>query len=108
MKFDSGEWFCTSTNSAAATASFTLTAATRGIFVESLAAYSDLSGAVATIQASGTTLWAMALGSACVPVNFAGLKIDNCQNGAASSLSCLITASSIGAYVAMCGRFVSL
>ena len=100
MRFDKGSYFAEFTNSAAATCSFNLTAATRNILVEAVTIQSDLSNAVVIIQASGTTLWQMKAGSSSVPAHFAGLKIDA---GDAQTLSANLTASSLGGYIGLCG-----
>ena len=102
QRFKKGENFAYSTVSAAATCSFSLTASTRNVLIETIAAWSDLSGAILTIEASGTELFAMSLGSSCVPVNFTGLGIDN---GAAQTISCNITGSAGGAYLGVCGTY---
>jgi len=100
MKFQKGEYFADFTNSAAATASFAMSAATRNLLLQSVSVVSDLSGAIIKIQGSGTTLWQMQIGSSMVPAHFNGLTIDG---GTAQSLSANLTASSIGGYIAVCG-----
>jgi len=101
-RFQGGEAFAYATNSGATTCSFSLTASIRNILLETISVQSDLSGAVVTVQGSGTTLWQAKLGSSCVPANFAGLSIDAANM---QTISCLVTASSIGAYVAVCGTY---
>lgn len=105
MRFDTGEGFCYATNSAAATCSFSLTASTRNILINKIDAYSDASGAVVTVQASGTTLWEMKLGSGGTSYNMANLWIDGAN---AKTMSALVTASAAGSYIAVCGIYRSL
>lgn len=105
MRFDTGEGFAYATNSAAATCSFTLTASTRNILINKIDAYSDASGAVVTVQASGTTLWEMKLGSGGIAYNIDHLWIDA---GGAKTLSALVNASAAGSYIAVCGIYRSL
>ena len=101
MIFQAGLPFAQSTNSAAATCSMALTASTRNILIESITTYSDLTNAVVTIAASGTTLWDMNLGSAGLTQHFPGLSI---MNGNAQTLSALITGTA-SAHIALCGVY---
>ena len=104
MRFDTrlnkSNYFSEATNSAAATASFSITAATRNLMIQQVSIVSDLSGAIITIGASGTTKWKMQAGSAMVPAVFPGLTIEN---GSAQTMSANLTASSLGGYIAICG-----
>jgi hypothetical protein len=103
MRFNDGEGFCYATNSAAATCSFNMTASSRHILIKKIdVVCAGASNAVVTVQASGTTLWAMQVGSAAIPTNFDGLWIDSAD---AQSLSANVTASAAGAYIAVCGQY---
>lgn len=104
-RFQTGESFSFYTTSAAATCSFTLTASTRKIAIQNLVAYGDLAGSVVTIQLSGTTKWAMAIGSAGLPLVVPGLQIEN---ETVPTMSFAVTGASAAGYIAICGQYVKL
>lgn len=104
MKFDKGEWFSYSTTSAATTCSFNLTASSRFIMLDHIAASTDASGSIVTVQASGTTVWQMRLGNSAAQTGDFRVQVDN---GVAYTLSCNVTGTGALGYLAVCGRYVS-
>jgi hypothetical protein len=101
MRFRSGERFVAYDDGTAATASITLTASTRGVQIDGITAWAISSNAVITVQASGTTIWGQRTGSACVPVSFTDLAIEN---GTAGTLSANV-AGATSSVITLCGTY---
>lgn len=90
MRFRTGERFTVYDDGTAQTASVSMSSTTRDIQIDSITAWAVSSNAVITVQASGTTIWAQRTGSACVPVQFDNLALED---GTAGSLSANVAGS---------------
>lgn len=87
---------------AAATASVTLTAATRDVMIETIDAWSLESSAIVTVSRSGTVVWQGETNSAGTGRSFVGLCIES--NGE-STLSANVGSTTSG-IISVFGRYV--